>query len=129
MTEPALRLSQGLSKFIVQRGLIGSRRGIALTQPQIHSRVVIPRHKRDEFGITGEGRGRRGNRKSQHPIHLKGGHTSEQDGKGPTAILAINGAPDERKSHEAMSVVTSSMDPKQASKALNKLTAPLFRRR
>jgi hypothetical protein len=40
-----------------------------------------------------------------------------------TAILAISGAVEERKSHEPMSAVMSSMDPNEAAKALKKFTA------
>jgi hypothetical protein len=40
--------------------------------------------------------------------------------------LATSGAPDERKSHEAMSAAMSSMDPNETMKALKKLTACPF---
>ena len=40
-----------------------------------------------------------------------------------TAILAISGAVEERKSHEPMSAVMSSMDPNEAAKVLKKFTA------
>lgn len=39
-----------------------------------------------------------------------------------TAILAISGAVEELKSHELMSAVMSSMDPKDAANALKKFT-------
>ena len=40
-----------------------------------------------------------------------------------TVILAISGAVEERKSHELMIAVMSSMDPNEAAKALKKFTA------
>jgi hypothetical protein len=40
-----------------------------------------------------------------------------------TPILAISGAAEERKSHEAMSAAMSRMDPNEAVKALKKFTA------
>jgi hypothetical protein len=40
-----------------------------------------------------------------------------------TAVLAISGAVEERKSHEAMSAVRSSMDPNEAAKAQKKFMA------
>jgi hypothetical protein len=39
-----------------------------------------------------------------------------------TAILAISGAAEERKSHAPMSAVISSIDPNEAAKALKKFT-------
>jgi hypothetical protein len=40
-----------------------------------------------------------------------------------TAILAISGAVEERKSHEPTNAVISNMDPNEAAKALKKFTA------
>ena len=37
-----------------------------------------------------------------------------------TVILVMSGAAEERKSHEAMSAATSSMDPNEVTKALKK---------
>src|SRR5579862_3454535 len=81
MTKPALCLAQRLSKLVVQRGLIGARWGIALTQPQIHPRCVIVRDKRNQFGASGQGSERSRSRKSQHRIDLIWRPTSEHNYK------------------------------------------------
>lgn len=43
-----------------------------------------------------------------------------------TIILAASGAPDERKSHEAMSAPMSNMDPNEVPNAAKKVTSHLL---
>lgn len=43
-----------------------------------------------------------------------------------TTILTTTGAPDERKSHEAISANMSNMDPNEVAKAVKKLTSAPF---